>query len=137
MPRLSYSRYLTDRFDLLADWRAKLSILGCLTSLDQHLLHAYFAFTKQLNEKEALTHRKTATTADPSLPQRAGKAMKRLRIAQSIEWAPIRPISIRRGSSRLLSVRAVLRPEPDLDAIAGTVLSLAIDLARREEADAA
>lgn len=95
---------------------------------DQRVLHDYFDPTLVRSEQEALAHRRSVTAAHPGLPQRAGKALKRFQMvkARQLEYVPPVHVSAARARQRghAITVRAVLKPHPDMRALARAMLSL-------------
>ncbi|WP_111036468.1 hypothetical protein [Curtobacterium sp. MCBD17_019] len=123
MPRLSSSQYLATRRSLFADWFLKIPVLSHLPYAEQLTLHEFFAFTKHLNDTEALAHRRAATAADPSLPHRAGKVMKRFDRLSTIDWEAERRKQAATGQkpSGHKVIHGLARPEPGLDRIARSI----------------
>lgn len=129
MTRLSTSGYLANRSELLVDWLTKLPVLARLSFIDQRTLHEYFAFTQRLNDTEAVAHRKAVTAIYRSLPHRAGKAMKRFVLLSSIDWAAEhrKQESIGQKRQHIRTAHGLLRPNVNLEQIAGAVLSQLMD----------
>jgi hypothetical protein len=77
--------------------------------------------TLDKTELELIVHRRNVHSGDPSLPQRAGRAYARLlrgekaRVGYSVT-----------PSGRFLSVRALMRPEPDARMLARVYLQMAM-----------
>jgi hypothetical protein len=81
---------------------------------------------------ELIAHRRAVTEADPSLPQCAGRAYARLsRGERSRATAGM-------ANGRTLSVRSVVRPEPDLRLLAKIYIRMAMrDINEPEDRTAA
>ncbi len=131
MPRLSNSDYLYSRSELLALLNEKIPIQVHFSYSDQMVLHAYFVPTMQINDEEALAYRKVISKENPSLPNRAGKLMKRVAALRSIDWSRT-PRSNGIGPSRRLVVQSLVRAEPDIEKIAGTLIALIDDAIKRD-----
>jgi len=129
MPRLTNADYLLYRSELFLVWD-DMNVFGRLSAQDQWILHGYFVPTKQISAEEAIAHRKAVSRAIPSLPNRAGKVMRKVQLLQSIDWIKVaRPPQD--AGPRHLTLRSIVRPEPDLDQIARSMISLAIEAAER------
>jgi hypothetical protein len=116
MPRLTSNDYLAIRNQLILLWKNNQSRLGTVSGSDQSALHSFFRPADQLADDEALAHRARITEAHPSLPQRAGRAYRHL---QNPVHQPAFAVS---SKGRVVTARAVRRPQPDLEAFRKAML---------------
>ena len=93
-----------------------------LSPTDQLDLHKYFQFASDKTEPELLEHRRSVHELDRSLPQRAGRAYGRLARG---ERSPVNYTVLPGG--RRISVRVVMRPEPDIKMLAKVFMKMALD----------
>ena len=145
MSRLTPKQYLRTHRQLRRFWLSDDRLYAELTPLEQWQLHDYFQPSKNLTDEELLAHREHITKERPSLPQQAGRALSKFQAwAAQLGLARVRrakaPIAMggRRGGKRRdrhLTVKAVVRPEIDLDKLARALLAVAKDqvAARRRE----
>jgi hypothetical protein len=97
MPRLTNQSYLLQCHQLRDHWRDESkNAFFLLTPTEQWALFTYFAPSEQLTDDELIIHREDISSYDPSLPQRAGRALSKL-------WA---------ASKRLEEYRAQVIPMP-------------------------
>lgn len=131
MTRLSNSLYLRQRSRLYDEWFSKDGgAFVMLSPAEQWALHDFYACIKKLSDVDALAHRRNITGIQPSLPQRAGKAFKKIGVFLDLpprvpEPAPVHPDGRRRkipGSKQAISVRGVVRPEIDPERLAKILL---------------
>jgi hypothetical protein len=133
MPRLSTFHYLAvhDRLRQLC-LAVPTGLAYYLAPNDQLLIHQFFVPLQALTRTELLLHRKTVSAEQPSLPQRAGRALAKFEAqidaAVTRDHAAIRPTetSVRHRRTRVdnASVRVVLKVPPDLHALARALLRL-------------
>lgn len=79
MPRLTDPAYLLLRCELSDAWDSDPTTLFLLSALDQWALHDYFRLSENLSDAGSLEHRQAVSTSDPTLPQRAGRAVGKWR----------------------------------------------------------
>lgn len=113
MPRLTNLHYLAIHTVLRRYWLTDKADFGYLTLNDQSALHDFYRPADNLTDAALITHRKTITAQQPSLPSRAGKAVGAFSAVVSAEVEPPARITVTEHK-RTLSVRAVRRPQPDL-----------------------
>ena len=136
MPRLTNTDYLNIRHYLAGVWRQDRSAFGLVSSADQQRLHAYFRLTEELTDTESLKHRTDLTRGHPSLPHGAGRALRHLaNPRQSLRRRPARAVAPSRRGSREhnITVRAIVRPQPDVKRLAQALLALARQEAREQQ----
>jgi hypothetical protein len=77
-------------------------------------------------------YRRAATKADPSLPQRAGRAYAKLKrgVGSKVDYAVM-------PNGRAISVRTVVRPKPDVATIAKVYWQMAMRDIQKEKKDKA
>jgi hypothetical protein len=108
-------------------------------------LHAYFVPTKDLSNNELLAHRRVISIEQPSLPQRAGRALAHVKrnfdmayqrangdrkvFRQTLSHlSPGDAVVIKRG--RQVRAVAIGRPEPDYKLMAKVLLDVVRDVVR-------
>lgn len=127
MPRLSNDLYY-HRYEVLRWlWLNRVGIYSYISPKEQWAIHDYFQPSKQLSFQELVDHRRTVSRERPSLPATAGRAANQIWQLIEGQRAP-RPFaqSEQRGSrQRQVTVRAVVRPEIDIEKLAKTLLELA------------
>ena len=97
MPRLTNQSYLLQAHQVRDHWRDESkSAFFLLTPTEQWSLFTYFAPSERLTDDELVFHREDISSYDPSLPQRAGRALTKL-------WT---------ASKRLEEYRAQVIPMP-------------------------
>lgn len=137
MPRLTNRQYLDRRAFLQMLWDKRRQLFSYLSHRDQIYLHRYYSFLISDSDADHLAHRKWISRKDPSLPQTSGRAYRKLQILVREGKIPeeMRSVPDYEGTSRRhITIRSVLRPEPDYERIARSVLDLAVRLASEEEA---
>ncbi len=113
-----------------------------LSPTEQMALHDFYALTKSLTDADLKAHRESVSDADPSLPQRAGKAFAKIKPFLDNPPVPTQPIQWQRRQARprrrrgeprpqrVLEVTSLVRPEMDAAKVAKVLLSLAKQLER-------
>lgn len=137
MSRLTNSTYLHQHNELRRLWLDDPVAFGYLSPDDQWRLHRFYQPDKDMSPDALLAHRQTVTEAEPSLPQQAGPALNLLYERAS---SPVvnrnrhaRHVSQRSQGTHHITVRAVVRPEPDVKRLVSAVLDLARQLQRDPE----
>jgi len=123
MPRLTDANYINQRKKLRSDWYDRNGhAFGYLSGPEQRDLHLYFAVTKDLRENDRLRHRAEISKADPSLPQRAGRAYAAIAPHLDDDWPKqVAPIS---RANRKVVVRGIARPELDVEKLSKALLAM-------------
>jgi hypothetical protein len=100
---------------------------------DQLALHKYYLLTLDRTELELVAHRRNVQISDPSLPQRAGRAYARLMRGEKAKVGyGVMP------NGRVISVRPLVRPQPDVRLPAKAFLYMAKrDIEEQAERDRA
>jgi hypothetical protein len=93
-----------------------------LSSTGQLALHKYFQFASDKTETETVEHRHNVHALDSPLPHCAGRAYAKLLRGGR---APAQYSEMPNG--RRVPVRAIMRPEPDVQMLAKTFLRMALD----------
>lgn len=126
MPRTTNNQYLSDRDWISQLWVDDKILFGELTPTAQWQLQQYFQPSLKLDDAALLGYRTVISQINPSLPQRAGRALAQLKLAveerAADQAAPKQPISI--GPNRHVS-KAVVKPNLDLDRVARVFMRLA------------
>jgi hypothetical protein len=79
MPRLTNQTYLLRGYQVRDHWRdeSKRAFL-LLTGTEQSALFAYVTPSEKLTDTQLIAHLEDISSYDPSLPQRAGRALSQL-----------------------------------------------------------
>lgn len=132
---------LAHRRHLLQDcWLQNSKAFSVLTPNEQWDAHRYFAFAQVLEPAQLVAHCRQVTLSDPSLPNRAGKAFRKVEDAinqQAIVRPPTQPrVKAVRRKRGPIHVRSVVRPEPDYKKYARVLVELAmVQAVRQSEED--
>jgi hypothetical protein len=135
MPRINYNEYENRHTILKLVWNQNQGTFALLEPAEQWLIHDYYQPSKDLTHEQLREHRGTISKERPSLPHQAGKVYASLAArhqeAQRAyvklqEQSPAlsrarRPIGKDRGPIR---VRAVVRPEIDVEKLSRVVISM-------------
>lgn len=125
MARLTPRTYISQYLWLVGLLEHDPSALSTLTPREQSYLHTYFRPTESLAASDLLVHPSLISKQQPSLPQAAGRTLKKL------ERHVTAPVAVTAGSSRgrrRVVVHPVARPKPDVDLMARALLRIAEDL---------
>lgn len=138
MPRQTAADYLKTHRWLAKLWAEQQDSFGFLGYQEQMYLHDYFAPSQGISDEELVAHRKAVTARRPSLPQCAGRALRRLQV----ELEAAAAVRVPAGSShpagnRRIVVRAIARPEVDEDRMVQALLRAARDLVDEDHDNAA
>lgn len=126
MPRLTDHAYLLQRTELRKQWldepgRAFL----LLSASEQWALHLFYLPSERLSDQTLIEHRQDISVYDTSLPQRAGRALARLRLMERrLETYRKAPKSRRRkGAPYQVRVLGEVHPEIDIDKLVKILLN--------------
>lgn len=128
MARLTDITYLATQQELRYAWLNDPSRFAILNAAEQWALHGYFAPEHNLSDDQLLAYRREVSKIDPSLPQRAGKALTKWRMKE----APLaayreRSHSPAPGSKRsrnyAVTVFSLVHPEIDPQKITRAVMA--------------
>ncbi|TWE12605.1 hypothetical protein BKA23_1420 [Rudaeicoccus suwonensis] len=151
MPRFTNHHYLELHRRLRALWLQDDANYLDFTTTEQLTIHRFFAPGKDLDDEALLARRQEITKLEPSLPQRAGRAIANLdqieRIAayrqnraEELARNPPQPrpkgqrVTRPKGSEYNITVRGVMRPEIDIQRLACAIVHMAMDKAEKEVA---
>lgn len=118
MPRLTNPAYLLLRRELSDAWDLDPTGFFLLSAPDQWALHDYFRPSEMLSDAELLEHRRAVSASDPSLPQRAGRAVAKWQVKQErLGKHPVTVRQSRRGTKRSkdYEIRLFAEVQPTLD----------------------
>ncbi len=147
MPRLTHSTYSAQHEVLHELWlRSDGGAYSVLSANEQWDLHDFFAISATLSEAELREHRRLKSAADPSLPHRAGRALKKLierqaeraeeqealQAAKAAGPAPAKR-KYRKNVNRKIRVESVVHPQPDVQKFARALMELAKEMAKKEQ----
>lgn len=138
VPRLSTKQYLQTHHRLRKLWLQDHSLFAELAPVEQWILHDFFKPDLDLTDDQLIAHRKQVTAERPGLPHHAGKilrlfwentaalSLRRVRTAKA-------PAAKRRGSSRHVVVKSIVRREPDAQQFARALIMLAEHINEQQE----
>jgi hypothetical protein len=127
MSRLTNARYLKTCDSLAKKWHERMDDFSFYSPEDQRYIHDYFRPSEDLTDEQRIAHRVAITNQHPSLPALAGRALKRH------SYLPVPLIYVGgKGGKQLhaLTVRSVIRPQPDTKKFAQAILALAEQMAK-------
>lgn len=134
MPRQSTRRHLEVRRWVAKLWTERPSILGALSHQDQRYLHDYFLPSVIVSDEQLLAYRAKISKDRPSLPQCAGRAVKRLealvampaRVPVAASWSRTK----QRGTPAVTA--ATVKPQIDIESMARALVWAAEGLAKQD-----
>lgn len=143
MPRLAHPDYCAQHRFLREVWLNDQPAWSELSPNEQWDLHDFFSPTRDLSAYEPKEFRRKMTAADPSLPQRAGRALNKLEVVLAVRAAAaqapaVQPVPVEKpkrkytSGKRKISVKALVHPEPDIDGTAKALIALAREMAEAD-----
>lgn len=127
MPRLTNKQYLKYRKYLRRLWLYRPSTYSHLSPIQQWQVHEYFRPSEKLTDEQLLTHRKDITAQYPSLPHKAGRAIKefgQILRSKAKSRATVSTYTNKRGKTTTIQVRGVVRPKIDTRRLARALVEL-------------
>ena len=145
MPRLTHDTYCTQHRLVREAWLTDRPAPARLLPNEQWDLHDFFAPVYDFTDDELREYRQKITALDPSLPQRAGRALKKLEAARkgravaaqtraTAKPASDGPKRKAKAADRKISVKSLVHPEPNMDRLAKALLEMARDMAKADRA---
>ncbi|MDZ7914151.1 MAG: hypothetical protein U5O16_20300 [Rhodococcus sp. (in: high G+C Gram-positive bacteria)] len=98
-----------------------------MSPADQQLIHDFYRPSENLSDDELKQHRRHITVTNKSLANRAGKAYARFIRGETYD-----ALSTITSSGRIVTIRPVLRPQPDAQLLAKALIQLAMEEAKAE-----
>ena len=135
MPRQTKNQYLKTHRRLRHLWLHAPEAFSYLSLREQGQVHDYFQPSRPLtSDSQILIYRADMTGQQPSLPHQAGRALVKLdeRTAAYALRKVRPPVAVPAGTRRL-RVRAIRRPEPDIQKLTMVVLLLAQQLGEEHQ----
>jgi hypothetical protein len=126
------SEYITWRNKIAQAWAIDPTPLTYIEPSEQNDLYDYFEFHRTKESEEALSHRATILTRRPELEERALEALDHLARELRAKQAPKATHNRKRG--RRITVRSILRSEPDIQLYVRALIELAREEQAREAA---
>jgi hypothetical protein len=126
-----------DRFG--AQWWADNRFMTLLDPVEQWSIHDYFDLVHDKGIDEALSYQATLQACDPDTETTALTSLDKLkaRIDSVVQAAKVGPApEVKRKRPHKIRVRAVVRPEVDIDRLVDALLRLMHDMPMGEETDA-
>ncbi|WP_148043351.1 hypothetical protein [Flexivirga caeni] len=134
MPRLTNHTYLHIHHKLRELWVTHPQTLSLVSYRDQLALHRYFSPAIDEPDARHLAHRRWISEAEPSLPQRAGRAYQRLgRAIEEAQPAPGAAVRTPADAPRRLRVQGLARPELDVERIAQVIFEQVMTAVEQEQ----
>jgi hypothetical protein len=140
MPRLTAKDYLRTHDRLRKLWLQDAGLFAELSPTEQRVLHDFFVPARELSDLQLLQYRDAVTTALPSLPHQAGRALSRFwettthvgmkRVARA--KAPTGGRKVKQADRHLV-VKPLVRPEIDAQKMARAYINLAYDLNKAKD----
>jgi hypothetical protein len=127
MPRLTTKHYLEIHQMLNYHWFHDPALYCQLSANEQWDLHTFFWGYKELSDVALGEHRRTISKQDPSLPQRAGRALSRFKrvveLRTQIEPGQLSFKRAPKGSCKVVTYPLV-QPELDLAQLARVIIAI-------------
>jgi hypothetical protein len=127
MPRLTDKQYLKYRKFLRRLWLQHKEAYSHLTPNQQWQIHEYFRPSEELTNEQLLEHRKDITIQHPSLPHQVGRNIKefgQILRSKSKSRATVSKYTNKRGQTRNIRVRSIVRPKIDTRRLARALIEL-------------
>lgn len=143
-PRFTQPAYLNLHHHLRQLWRHDPGMFSLLSAPEQWDIHTFYATEWRFSDAE-LGECQKITVYDPSLPQRAGKALTKLvqemdaldvrREAKQAAMAtvPAGPKRKTKNVDRVIRISGVVHPTPNTDKLARVLLDVAREMARADD----
>lgn len=138
MPRLTNPIYTRIHHYLRRYWVEDPQVYSLLAPSEQWDIHAFFQPYVEWRDEELVEYRKRISKERPSLPQRAGRALRRFDWAVS-ELARLRALEAgltaeerKKHKAKSIHVYPLMRPEPDFQKIARALIRLAEEKVKRD-----
>lgn len=126
MPRLTNQNYLRSHAQLRKLWLDNPRSYDDLKPNEQWALHEFFVPYEDCPDAELLTHRQRMTKQDPSLPQRAGRALAQYRQILAGRKSPVVVTASPPGRQGYPVVaHALMRPEIDMNKLSAGIYEAA------------
>jgi hypothetical protein len=136
MPRLTNHQHLVRRTTLHAMWAECQIAYSAAPLAQQWELHRYYQTIVDATDEELIANRKALEETEQSLSHRAGKTYAAVVQAASCyktRAQPPTPAVPGKSKDRVITVRAVARPEPDLKKVAMALIMLAEQQAKDQD----
>lgn len=132
MARLTDITYLATHQELRFAWLKDPARFALLSAAEQWALHGYFAPEHSLSDERLLAYRREVSKVDPSLPQRAGRALSKWRMKKApLAMYRKRSHSPTPGTKRSrdysVTVFSLVHPEVDPRKITHALMSAFVD----------
>lgn len=147
MSRLTNAAYLNLHRHLRQLRRHDSGMFSLLSAPEHWDIHPFYATDWNFSDAELGEYRPKITSQDPSLPQRAGKALTKLmhgmdaldarREAKqtAMATATAEPKRKTKNVDRVIKISGVVHPTPNTDKLARVLLDVAKQMARADAAD--
>jgi hypothetical protein len=126
MPRVTYETYRNRHLILRQLWSERQGLFILISPMEQWALHEYYLCAEKATEESLLKYYQHIKSTQPSLPHRAGKAYAALdrRIMAGRPVQNKAPTGPQRKGQKALTVRSLVRPQPDMDLFVKTLISI-------------
>ena len=129
MARLTNQEFIKRHRLLRQLWLKHQARFALLKPTQQWDVHDYYRPSEELAEAELLANRRRISQERPALPHRASKAFK---ILIGLTPAPEPAVHTDPRTGRRIQVRAVVRPQIDVEKLASALLMLAEHLTQQD-----
>lgn len=127
MPRVTYETYRKRHLILRQLWSEYQGLFTLISPLEQWALHEYYLCNEKATEESLLAYYQQIKSTQPSLPHRAGKAYaefgRRILAGRPAQNEPANAPQYKGG--KVLAVRSLVRPQPDVDLLVNTLIAMA------------
>jgi hypothetical protein len=128
MARLTNITYLAAHQELRSAWLNSSRRFALLSAGEQWALHGFFVLEHNLSDDRLLAYRREVSKVDPSLPQRAGKALTKWRMKEAPlsayrERSRSPALGTKRSRDYAVTVFSLVNPEIDPQRITRAVMA--------------
>ncbi len=142
MPRVTFETYRSRHDQLYQIWTENKELFSYISATKQWEIHGYYLSSDDLSDGELRWHFQSVPIYDSSQPNRAGKAyaelMEQIEIQERL--AAVAPAEVprtprRRSDASDVSIRVLVKPHVDINALSKIYLALADDVVRQRRGD--
>ncbi|MCQ9163105.1 hypothetical protein [Arthrobacter sp. STN4] len=142
MPRVTFETYRSRHDQLHQIWTENKELFSYISATKQWEIHGYYLSSDDLSDEELRQHFQAVPIYDSSQPNRAGKVYAELMdqieiqerlVTQAAAAIPRTPR--RRGDASDVSIRVLVKPHVDINALSKIYLALADDVIRQRRGD--
>ncbi len=145
MPRLTNFTYYGQHRFVHDTWVENWAAWSELSPGEQWDLHTFYMARHSLSIEALIEHRRNRVARDESLPQRAGRALRKLEQVLAVQMAEAQargtePTSVpakrtkRQSKDQVVTVRSLVHPEPDMARMIKALRALVEEMAAADRA---